>query len=111
MPRRTGESLGPFVAIGLPQVLAAALAADRPILLLEPDMISTAGLSALENAIVGCRLLGAQVDAIDVIARLVAAEYRGPLIVVTPPLPNPRMVERELALVADGMKVRLIEMS
>ncbi len=111
-PRSVGkdDSLGPFVSIGMPQALAAALAGDRPILMLDPALIATAGLKKLENSVVGCRLLGNQLDAVDVIDGLVAAGYRGPLIIITPPLPDLRMVERELSQRAEGMKVRLIEM-
>lgn len=100
--------LGPFVGISLPPGLSSVLAGPRPVLSLDPDMIQQAGLHRLTDAVVGCLLLGSQMDAIDVLRQLQEAGYRGQVMVVAPPMPDPRMVERELTLLAPGLSVRLI---
>lgn len=84
------------------------LAGPRPVLSLDPEMIGQAGLNRLSDAVVGCLLLGSQMDAIDVLQKLQAAGYRGQVMVVAPPMPDPRMVERELVLLAPGLSIRLI---
>lgn len=107
-PRPNGPTPGPFVGIGLPQALAVALAGKRRVITLDPEAIATAGLDQIEDPMVGCLLLGSKVDALDIIADLVKAGYRGPVTVVAPPLPNPKMVERELSRAAKPMTVKLV---
>lgn len=107
-PGGTTGSQGPFVGIGLPAALAVTLAGSRPILSLEAEAIPTAGLHQLEDVVVGCLLLGSKVDALDIIADLFEAGYRGSVTVVAPPMPNPRMVERELKSAAKMMTVTLV---
>ncbi|MBN2630576.1 MAG: hypothetical protein JXR75_08560 [Rhodobacteraceae bacterium] len=107
-PQKTG-TVGPFVGIGLPIPLAKVIAADRPILSLDPETIGSAGLNHLQDAVVACLLLGGKMDALDVIAALVAANYRGPLMVVAPPLPDGRMVVRELEAAGPGLKIILVQ--
>ncbi|MDR7125331.1 hypothetical protein [Pseudotabrizicola sp. 4114] len=109
-PRPTGPGAapGPFVGIGLPMALAVALAGKRRVVALEPEAIATAGLDQIEDPMIGCLLLGSKADALDIIADLVEAGYRGPVTVVAPPLPNPRMVERELSRAAKPMAVKLV---
>jgi alkanesulfonate monooxygenase SsuD/methylene tetrahydromethanopterin reductase-like flavin-dependent oxidoreductase (luciferase family) len=100
--------LGPLIGIGLPPGLAARLAGPRPVLSLDPEQIAQSGLDRLTDAVVACLLLGSQMDAIDVIAQLRVAGYRGQVTVVAPPMPNPRMVERELVQLAPSMQVQLV---
>ena len=107
-PRPTGATRGPFVGIGLPQALAMILAGTRPLMALEPEAIPTAGLDKLTDPMVGCLLLGQRMDAVDIIADLFEAGYRGAVTVVAPPLPNPKMVERELSRAAKPMTVKLL---
>lgn len=109
-PRPTGTAgpLGPFVCIGLPQALAARLAGPRPILSIDPKAIPSAGLNRLEDAVVGCLLLGSKVDALDIIEDLFNAGYCGAVTVVAPPMPDPRMVERELKSAARTMTITLV---
>ncbi|RGP36111.1 hypothetical protein [Pseudotabrizicola alkalilacus] len=108
LPKGPGDAPGPFVGIGLPQALAVALAGKRRIMALDPEAIATAGLDQIEDPMVGCLLLGGKVDALDIIADLIEAGYRGPVTVVAPPLPNPKMVERELSRAAKPMTVKLV---
>lgn len=107
-PEPTAPPPGPFIGIGLPQGLAALLAGQRPLLMLPPEAIPTAGLHETEDAVVGCMLLGNTVDALDIIADLGKAGFRGSVTVISPPLPNPRMVELELSRAARPMTVRLV---
>jgi hypothetical protein len=100
--------MGAFVGIGLPQSLAVQLAGQRPVLALDPAMIETAGLGRLDDAMVGCFLFGNQLDASDVIERLVRSGYRGSVTVVAPPLPDPRMVQRELESCGPSLTITLL---
>ena len=109
-PRGSGRigKLGPFVSIGLPDALASILAGARPILALDPAKIDSAGLHRLDNAMVACLLFGSKMDATDVIEHLAQAGYRGAVTVVAPALPDPRMVERELAQAARSIMVTVV---
>ncbi|MFN4153238.1 MAG: hypothetical protein ACK4HF_01165 [Paracoccaceae bacterium] len=106
-PGNPAGRVGPFVGIGLPQALAIALAGPRPIIMIDAGAIPVAGLNRLEDAEVGCLLLGWEVDALDVIAMLLAVGYRGAVTVVAPPLPDPAMVERELSRASRAITVTL----
>jgi len=46
--------------------------------------------------------------ALAVAARLVQVGFAGPLLVLAPPLPNPRMVEREIRNQSGGLEVRVV---
>ncbi|TGD62882.1 hypothetical protein EYC08_14960 [Tabrizicola sp. WMC-M-20] len=98
----------PFISIGLPQVLAQHCAGMRPLMSVSPQDIPLAGLHRIDNGLIACMLLGSEVDALDILADLTAAGYRGPVVVIAPPLPDPAMVERELALAAPGISVSLL---
>jgi hypothetical protein len=52
-------------------------------------------------------LFGPDFDAIDALTQLERYGYRGEVLVRTPVLPNSRIVERELAAVVPGLRVRL----
>lgn len=107
-PNGPGAAPGPFVGIGMPPALAVSLAGKRRVIELEPEAIPTAGLDKIDDPMVGCLLLGTKADALDIIADLFEAGYRGPVTVVAPPLPNPKMVERELSRAAKPMAVKLV---
>lgn len=102
------DGTGPFVAIGLADDIALRLAGTRALLRLDAGRIAADTVAALHDPVLACSLLDPDMDALEVIAALVAAGYRGVLRVVAPPLPNPKMVERELARAASGMTVTLV---
>ena len=100
--------MGAFVAIGLPEKLARYLAGQRGMSTLDPDQIATAWFDQMDIAEIGCLLLGSKGDALDIIAALHLAGYRGLVTVIAPPMPDPHMVERELKSAAKAMTVRLV---
>lgn len=55
-----------------------------------------------------CPLMAEGFEALQVLTLLRQAGYAGDVMVVAPPLPDPRMVERELRAVAPGLRVTLI---
>jgi len=101
------SALGPWVGIGVPPDIALRLAGARPILSLDPGLIAAAGLDRLNGAVVACMLLGDQMDAVDIILLLVEAGFRGEVMVIAPPMPSPRMVQRELSRLGKGLKIKL----
>ena len=104
----TSVTLGPFISIGLPHTLAVHLAGTRQILALDPKAIGTSGVQTMPDAVAGCLLLGGKKDALDVIDELCATGYRGGLIVVAPPMPDLRMVEKELGRAAASIPITLV---
>lgn len=56
---------------------------------------------------VAAPLFGEGFDAVDLAARLQRLGYRGALWVVTPALPSPAMVRREIAAAGKGLEVTL----
>lgn len=98
----------PLICIGLPPMLAPDLGGKRPVVSLLPQDIPLAGLQGVQDALIACMLLGGDADAQDVLAALADAGYRGAVIVIAPHLPDPAMVERELAQLAPGMTVTLV---
>ncbi|NEX45148.1 hypothetical protein G3572_02950 [Rhodobacter sp. ETT8] len=107
-PDTRANGTGPFVSIALPAALVAELAGARPVWKLTHDDIPGANLAQLKDAVVACLLMGGKTDALDVLAALTAAGYAGAVLVIAPPMPNPRMIERELARAAKTMKVTLL---
>lgn len=99
---------GPLICIGLPQALARRLGGNRDVVSLRARDIAFARIDRMENALIACPLLGPEADALDILAALVRAGYRGEVVVVSPSLPDPAMVERELAQAAPGMSVALV---
>lgn len=108
-PPGASGATGHFIGIGLPDALAADLAGARQILAIRPEDIANAGLHQMPDPIVACLLLGGKTDAMDIISTLSSAGYTGAVMVVAPPLPNPRMVERELNRAAKPMMVTLVQ--
>lgn len=64
-------------------------------------------LSTVLPELVILPLFGAGFDAIEALSQLERLGYRGEVLVRTPPLPNARIVERELAAVVPMLTVRL----
>jgi len=65
-------------------------------------------LARLAPSRVICPLMSPAGDALQIIAHLVCLGFGGPITVLAPQLPRPRMVERELRLLAAGAHVELI---
>ena len=107
-PRRRELALaadegGTTVALGCPLpegVDGVALAGPQA---LDPVLLAT-----LEARQVICPLVGDGFDALAVALRLAQLGYGGPLVVLAPPLPNPRMVAREIRNQSGGMQVRVV---
>lgn len=97
-----------FVAIDLPVPLAQALAGKRAVVQLEYGDLNKERLHSLGDTILACPLIGPKVDATAIVERLAALEYRGSLIVVSPRLPKPSLVEGELRGAARGFVVNLV---
>lgn len=55
-----------------------------------------------------CPLFSPTFDAFDVLRQISRAQWRGKVSVITHPLPNQRMVERELRAKAHGLQVELL---
>lgn len=83
---------------------------DAPMKSLTYDFLSFDDLSCGVDltAQVISPLMADRFDAGDVVAALHQRGYTGELIVVTPPLPRPEMVQRELSQIAPDMSIRLV---
>lgn len=57
-----------------------------------------------------CPLFARAFDAVDVLRRVSAAQWRTAVFVLTAPLPNQRMVERELRANAGGLQVDILSL-
>ena len=105
-PRRASASLGP--AEGLTVALGCALPDGvEGVALAGPEALDAVLLATLEARQVVCPLVAEGFDALAVALRLAQLGFRGPLMVLAPVLPNPRMVEREIRN-QSGMEVRLV---
>lgn len=71
--------------------------------------LSAALIAKLTPAAVAIPLWSRGADAVQMLQRLAELGYSGPVEVHTPPLPNLRMVMAELAQVAAGLQVSLVE--
>ena len=99
---------GACLAIGLPGPIALSLAQDRPLVTMSlADLCAKTVLSPPPGLVV-CPLVARWGDAPDVMACLLALEYRGALIVVAHQLPDCTLVERELKRKAKGLTVSLL---
>jgi hypothetical protein len=97
-----------LVSIGLPDHVALALAGSRQVIVLALSDITTERMVPLQNTMMACELIAAKGDALGVIAALNAAGAIGSLTVLSPRLPDPGMVERELRAAADSVKITLV---
>lgn len=99
---------GPCLAVGLPGPIAQSLAGARPVLHLSlRDLCAREEMSPGPD-LVACPLLADWGDAPDVMACLRHLSYRGPLVVVSPHLPDAAMVEGELKRRARGLRFSLL---
>jgi len=94
------------------KVLAQVIAPDTSVLHRDGAQITAEGMA--QNNVI-CAVMSlfplrpvGQNDAISVIEALVAAGYRGEVLVLAPPLLRPKMVENELRGLAKGMQTRLL---
>ena len=97
-----------FVSVNLPSPVAMALAGARALRQIEHSDLGTVCAEMQGPAIVACPLISGDTDALSVIGTLQGAGFQGTLLVVAPPLPDPRMVERELRDAASGLSLRLL---
>jgi len=72
------------------------------------DALDAAWLARLSPDQVIVPLISAGQDATTVIERLQDLGYQGAIIVICPPLPNPRMVEHELRALGPGARLTLV---
>lgn len=73
-----------------------------------PEALDPVLLATLGARKVYCPLVSDEFDALAVAVRLVKLGYGGALIVLAPPLPNPKMVEREIRNQSGGLEVRVV---
>ncbi len=99
-----------FLSVGLPVLVALAMAGTRPLRRVCLCDLSVARIQAEGADLVACPLIAGATDALEVIVVLHAAGFAGTLLVVAPPLPNPGMVEAELRAAARSLRVRLVSM-
>lgn len=94
---------------GLPGQLVGCTRRGVPIAL--PFMAVTGTvLDRLRPSAVVFALFGIEVDATVVLARLDELDYRGRVFAISPPLPDPGMVERELRAEYPRLRFRVIVM-
>lgn len=105
----TGQEIV-LVSVGLPGMVASALAKGGCIHQLGLADVTHAQVQLLSGAVFACPLMGDTTDAVVVLEALEAAGFGGTLLVIAPPLPNPTMVERELRTAAQKVTLRLVSM-
>ena len=94
---------------GLPGRLAGCTRRGVPIALPFVALTGTV-LDRLRPPAVVFALFGIEIDATMVLSRLEELNYRGRVFAVSPPLPNPGMVERELRSQHPGVRLRVVVM-
>lgn len=102
------EFMGTNLLIGL-SAMPAGLPGPPPVVISRLASLDGALLEQVRPARILCPLLARDFDASLVATRLQALGYDGHLTVVSPPLPNRAMVQRELASLAPGMTVDVHE--
>lgn len=70
---------------------------------LKPDLVNR-----VQPELILCPLMGPGFDALDVLCHASMADWRASIGVLSPPLPNHRMVERELKAHSGGLSVNLL---
>lgn len=70
--------------------------------------LDSEALLQLKPDLVVCPLFGAGPDATAVIERLQQLGYSGPIVVICPHLPKPKLVEAELRQLGPGQRLRLL---
>lgn len=107
--RRSGVPLAAPEDGGLSVALGCALPDGvEGVALPGPEALDAVLLATLEARQVICPLVADGFDALAVAARLVQLGFKGPLVVLAPVLPNPRMVEREIRNQSGGLEVRVV---
>lgn len=104
-PRRTA-----VVAVGMPEL--AALGDRLPARLTAPTTAAlVAAIMARQPRAVATALFGQSPDILDLADRLARAGYRGRVLALAPPLPNRKLVRRELAAQGSGLRVVLVTLA
>lgn len=70
--------------------------------------LSASLVDRVQPELIICPLMANGFDAMDVLSRAKSATWRASICVLTPPLPNQKMVERELKSHASGLRVDLL---
>lgn len=74
-----------------------------------PSLFDAAMLDQIRPTTVAFPLICDKLDAVQVVSRLARIGYDGLAVIFTPPLPNRKMVERELGALAPSLSIRLVE--
>lgn len=109
-PPITAETTGIFLSVGLPLPVAQAFAGTRPLHQIDVGEISATLLGQYRIAMTACPLIGAEMDALVVANALHKAGYSGILSVISPRLPNSRMVEEELRATCPAFRINVISL-
>lgn len=100
----------PLVFVDSPALPPGVLTCPRhgvPIVL--PFAAITAGVfDRIDPLAVGLALFCPRVDATVVLERLLRIGYRGRILVLAPPLPDPRLVQRDLAALFPALRLRVL---
>lgn len=104
-----GGTMRDVVCVNLPLPVAVALSGTRVMQQVAPHALAEACTRLDAQAVVACPLIWDGGDALCVLGTLRGAGFSGTVLVVTPPLPKPDMVEHELrAATGGGFKLRLL---
>jgi hypothetical protein len=88
-----------------------ALGAGQRLHCAEFDAVDAGLLARLRPDLVLAPLMGCRFDCVDLARILIGAGYRGAFRVLSPALPAPEMVRRELAALCPGLSIDLVEMA
>ena len=86
----------------------APISQDARIFTLQFDKLSKAKLDRIAPDLVVFPLFTASLDATMILTELNALGYRGRCLVLTPRLPNPRLIEAELRSCSGAMQIELL---
>jgi hypothetical protein len=70
--------------------------------------IDHAGIGRLQPDVVACALISPTCDAALVVEKLQQIGYGGQIVVLSAPLPDPRLVQRELRALGPGQRLNLL---
>lgn len=99
-----------FLSVGLPAPVALAFAGTRKLQQIALRDLTAAHLAQYQIAMVACPLIAADADALAVAKALQKAGYTGMLSVISPRLPNTKMIEDELRTACPGVRINVISL-
>lgn len=102
--------IGATADVALPWVVPGVMPGGAQIEITTMPGLDAALLARLRPDCILAPLMAPGVDILDVAARLDALSYSGLLLAITPPLPNPGIVRREVRLASPGLRFDLIEL-